>query len=265
MKVKDILEYFLSQAQWVDRQTTADRILTGDPEKDVEYCLVTWMASLRALRCAVERDCPLLICHEPMFWGNQGDLPTDDGGKEKLQFALDNDLIVLRNHDCWDGWPAVGIPWAWAKFLGFDTATAITGPGRYQHRYDIDPICLDELAARIAGRCRDIGEPMVQVIGDGQTQVSRIGIGTGCGCNIDEYLDMGCDCSVVCDDGSCYWGKIQKAEDLNHPVIRVNHGTSEEPGMVSLTQYINDNLDGLQADYLPHECSFRLVGANTDR
>jgi len=97
------------------------------------------------------------------------------------------------------------------------------------------------------------------VTGDGSQLVSKIGTGTGCGCNLDVYREIGCDCSIVCDDGSCYWAGIQMAEDADHPVIRVNHGTSEEPGMMTLTQYINDNLD-LQAEHLPHGSTFRLVG-----
>ena len=72
---------------------------------------------------------------------------------------------------------------------------------------------------------------------------------------------MGCDVSIVCDDGSCYWSEIQRAADGDHPVIRVNHGTSEEPGMVTLTQYVNDTFAGVTAEHLPHGSSFRLVGA----
>jgi len=45
-----------------------------------------------------------------------------------------------------------------------------------------------------------------------------------------------------------------------HPVIRVNHGTSEEPGMVTLTKYINDTLKGVRAEHLPHGSTFTLVG-----
>jgi hypothetical protein len=82
----------------------------------------------------------------------------------------------------------------------------------------------------------------------------------GCACDIPTYRELGCDCSVVCDDGSCYWAGIQRAEDGGHPVIRVNHGTSEEPGMVTLTSYINERLDGLRAEHLPHGSTFRLVG-----
>ncbi|OGV71726.1 MAG: hypothetical protein A3K19_12285 [Lentisphaerae bacterium RIFOXYB12_FULL_65_16] len=69
--------------------------------------------------------------------------------------------------------------------------------------------------------------------------------------------------TTVDRDGSCYWAGIQRAEDAGHPVIRVNHGTSEEPGMVALTEYINANLPGLHAEHLPHGSTFRLVGAET--
>jgi hypothetical protein len=63
-----------------------------------------------------------------------------------------------------------------------------------------------------------------------------------------------------CDDGS----DIQMAQDLGHAVIRVNHGTSEEPGMVTLTNYINENIVGLNAQHLPHGCTFRLIGADSE-
>jgi putative NIF3 family GTP cyclohydrolase 1 type 2 len=260
MKVKAILDHFLSHTERVDREKTVDRIIAGDPEKDVERCLVTWMASFSVLRQVVERRIPLLICHEPTFWNHLEDKPANDPlGQDKAQFIRDSGLVVLRNHDCWDLWPEIGIPWAWAKFLGLGNSPSRIGAGGYQHRYDVDPISVDDLARRVATHCRTIGEPMVQVIGDGGQRVSKIGIGTGCACDINVYLEMGCDCSIVCDDGSCYWAGIQKAADMNHPVIRVNHGTSEEPGMVTLTSYINENIPGLRAEHLPHGSSFRLV------
>jgi putative NIF3 family GTP cyclohydrolase 1 type 2 len=260
MKTSEILEHFLSRAEWVDRAKTVDRVIVGDPDQEVDRCLVTWMPSFRALRAMVQRRIPLLICHEPTFWDHWNDQPGADRiSRDKWQFAGDNGLVVLRNHDCWDRWPKIGIPWAWADFLGLGTTPSATGSDGYQHRYDITPIRVDDLARNVAARCATIGEPMVQVTGDGARMVSKIGSGTGCGCDINTYLEMGCDCSIVCDDGSCYYGGIQRAEDMNHPVIRVNHGTSEEPGMVTLTRYINQNIPGLRAELLPHGSTFRLV------
>ena len=51
------------------------------------------------------------------------------------------------------------------------------------------------------------------------------------------------------------------AEDVGHPVIRVNRPVSEEPGMVTMTQYIDEHIEGVTAEHLPHGCYYRLVGA----
>lgn len=262
MKVSAILEHFLSRASWLDRRTTVDRVIAGDAERDVDRCYVTWMPGMRELRQMVERDVPLVICHEPTFWNHANDRPNEDPAtQEKLRFINDHGLVVLRTHDCWDRWPEIGIPWAWAQFLGFSGRPERIGAEGYQHRYDIAPAPLDALAKRVAERCRTLGEPAVQVTGPGDRLVSRIGIGTGCCCKIATFIEMGCHCSVICDDGSWYWSNIQRAQDLDHVVIRVHHGTSEEPGMVTLTKYVNENLPGLRAELLPHGCTFHMVGS----
>ena len=261
MVITEILEHFLSRADWVDCQKTVDRVIVGDPGRDVDRCLVTWMPSFAALEAMVARDIDLLICHEPTFWHHRDDKPGDDPeSAAKLRFIDEHDLVIVRNHDCWDRWPNVGIPWAWAQYLEVGREPAATGRDGYQHRYDVDPIRLDDFARRVAAKCAAFGEPAVQVTGDGKMEVSKIGIGTGCACDIATFIGMGCDCSVVCDDGSCYWANIQRARDIGHPVIRVNHGTSEEPGMMTLTQYINEKVDGIDAEHLPHGSVFRLVG-----
>lgn len=263
MKVREILDHFLSRADWVERDKTVDRVIAGDPDTDVDRCLVTWMPGFKALRFMVDRGITFLICHEPTFWNHRNDRSTmeDPGSREKLAYIRDHNLVILRNHDCWDRWPDVGIPWAWADFLELGKHPQAVGANGCQHRYDIEPVSLEAFARRVARRCESLGEPLVQVTGDASQMVSRIGIGTGCGCGIPTYQEMGCDCSIVCDDGSCYWADIQRAEDSSHPVIRVNHGTSEEPGMVTLTRYINETIEGLRAEHLPHGSTFRLVGA----
>jgi len=261
IKVRDILEHFVSRADWVNRATTVDRVIVGDAGAEVDRCVVSWMPSFRALRYLVEHDIRLLVCHEPTFWNHLDERPVNDAGiQEKLHFIQDHRLVIIRNHDCWDRWPKVGIPWAWASFLGLGSKPVAVGASGYQHRYDIAPMTLEAFSRQVAKRCEGIGEPLVQVVGDVSQIVSRIGIGTGCGCDIPTYQQMGCDCSIVCDDGSFYWGGIQRAEDDGHPVIRVNHGTSEEPGMVTLADYINTHFEGLRAEHLPHGSTFQLIG-----
>ncbi len=264
MKALEINQHFLSKASWVDPAKTVDRVIVGDPQKEVRRVLVTWIASLDAVRAAIERGVDVLMTHEPTFWVHANELEmmeTSRIASAKWHLIQRSGLVVLRNHDAWDRWPEIGIPWAWAQFLGVGNKPVATGANGYQHRYDIQPVPLEAFAARVAKRTATIGESAVQVVGDGKRLVSHIGVGTGCGCDIRVFQEMGCDVSIVCDDGSCYWGGIQRAEDDGHAVIRVNHGTSEEPGMVTLTRYINDTLPGVKAEHLLHGSSFRLVGS----
>jgi len=267
MKVNEILEHFLSRAPWVDRTKTVDRVIIGNPDKAVRRVLVTWMPSLEAVEKAVAGGYDLLMCHEPVFYDHwdykerPGQIASTEIGARKKALIERAGLVIERNHDVWDRMPEVGIPYAWADFLGFGRAPVRMGGANYMHRYDIEPVTMGELARRVAARTATIGEPFVQVVGDDDLVVNKIGIGTGCATDPAVFRSMGCDLSIVTDDGTSYWREIQRAADEGHPVIRVHHGTSEEPGMVTLRRYVNERLPGVRADHLPHRPVFRTVGA----
>lgn len=270
MRAGDILAHFHAVCWWLDRERTVDRIIIGDPEAPVRRALVTWMSTFPAVRAAAARGCQLVVTHEPTFWVHQEELaavarwpahsPRAQTAARKRTFIEEHGMVVLRIHDSWDRMPEVGIPWAWGRFLGLGDRPSLIGSAGFQHRYDIEPTSLDALAGRIAARTARLGEPMVQVVGDGERLVSKVGIGTGCYCRPSEFVEMGCDVSVVCDDGTWYWEQLQAAADSDHPLIRVNHGTSEEPGMVTLTHYLRETFPDLTVEHLPHGSCFRLVG-----
>lgn len=261
MQARHILEHFLSRSPWVDRHGTVDRIIVGEPEADVTRCLVAWMPSVSAVHAAIEWGADLLMCHEPTFWSHRDDRPRDHCAASKLELIERSGLVVVRNHDCWDRWPELGIPWAWARFLGLRARPARVSASGYQHRYDVAPTPFGEFARRVAGCTSQLGAPMIEATGDPGQTVGRIGIGTGCACAVFSYLEMGCDCCIVCDDGVSYWRDVQYAADLRVPVICVNHGTSEEPGMATLARYVDAAFPDLTAEHLHQRCPFRLVGA----
>ena len=264
-----LLHRFHSLAPWLDLETTVDRIIIGDPAVEVSRLVVTWMSTFDACRAAVERDCQLIVTHEPTFWSHRDELATSGAVAHpvwqaafarKRQFIQDHGLVILRCHDVWDFFPEIGIPFAWARFLGLGSAPAALSENRSLHRYDIAPLTVDDLARRVAAKTATLGEPAVQIVGDGSRLVSRIGVGTGCYCNPVEMQALGCDLSIVCDDGNWYWENLQCAADSDHPLIRVNHGTSEEPGMRSLADYLARTFPDLTVEFLPHGSCFRLVG-----
>jgi putative NIF3 family GTP cyclohydrolase 1 type 2 len=259
MRASEILEHFLSRAHWVDPANTVDRVIVGDPDLDVERCRVTWIPSLAAVKAVARQGVKLLICHEPTFWNHHDETSHNpDGLDEKLTYIREHEMTVVRLHDTWDRWPEVGIPSAWAGFLGL-TTKAGSARGGYQLRYDITRSSFERFAKSVASRTASIGQKLVEVSGDPKTPVSKIGVGTGCATDAATFLQMGCDCLILCDDGTSYWQDVQYARDLGIPTITVNHGTSEEPGMVTLTDYINRHIEGLRARHLPQGCRFRLV------
>jgi len=269
LKATDMHQHFLSIAEWVDPADTVDRIIIGDPETEVRRVLVTWMSTFDAVRAAATRGCQMLITHEPTFWVHSHELeavardshPIRRGlAARKKQFIEDHRLVILRVHDTWDGMPDIGIPWAWARYLELGTQPAATDARRLHHRYDVEPVKLDTLARRVAEKTAAFGESAVQVVGDGDCVVAKVGVGTGCYCSPLTFQELGCDVSIVCDDGNWYWENLQCAADNDHPIIRVNHASSEEPGMVTLTQYVNDTFPEVVAEHLPHGSCFRLVG-----
>jgi len=264
MNALDIRNHLWEICDWVDPEKTVDRVITGDGEKEISNAIVTWISSFDAVREAARRGADLLITHEPTFYRHcreHEQFPDDALAREKNSFIKNAGLTVLRIHDSWDRFPEVGIPFAWAKFLGLEGPPVETGWDGYLHAYDIKQTTAIEFAERIAKRTGTIGEPVIQFSGDPSAPVTRVGIGTGCACDPVIYREMGCDLHVVTDDGVSYWGPIQRSLDEGFPVVRVNHGTSEEPGMVTLTEYLNKTFPDATFKHLPHKPFYRAVGA----
>ena len=267
MKAINIRNHFVNKCDWVDREDTVDRIIVGDPDKIISSAVVTWISSFDALRHAAEMKVDLLITHEPTFWDHYDyrdepeAMPQTGTTRRKKDFIENAGFTILRIHDSWDRFPDIGITSAWAKFLGLQGPPIATCGRNAQHRYDIAPVTLENLAHDIAAKTSTIGQSCVQVVGDGGAVVSRVGVGAGCATNIDSFAEMGCDVSIVVDDGTCYWQDIQRAADENKCVIRVNHGTSEEPGMATLAQYMRDTFPDITTTHLPHGSCFKCVQA----
>lgn len=267
MTATQILEFFFSKAPWINRETTVDRVIVGDGNKPVQRVLVTWMPSLAAVKAAIDGKYDLLLTHEPTFYDhrdyrdNPDDMKKVETSMKKRKLIEDAGLVIVRNHDVWDLFPDIGIPFAWAKHLGFEAKPVQIGGGRYMHRYDMEPLTLETFAKQVAARVAALGEDAVEVFGEPGTMVSKVGVGTGCATQPATFQFMGCDVSIVSDDGTSYWKQLQQAKDEGHPFIRVSHGVSEEPGMVTLADYLREQLPQLEVKHLPHVPFYRTVTA----
>lgn len=265
---EQLLEFFFSKAPWINRAETVDRVIAGDPKKPLKRILVAWMPSLEMVQYAIANQFDLLLTHEPTFYDHWDylktpeELETIETAAQKKKLIDEAGLVIIRNHDVWDLFPEIGIPFAWAKFLGIEGAPTKIGGRNYQHRYDIPPVRFGDFARHVAARCAKGGEPAIQVLGDDDQIVSKLGIGTGCCTNPPTFQEMGCDVVIVSDDGTWYWKQLQRAADEGLNVIRVHHGTSEVPGMETLAQFVRDNFPALHVECRLQTPIFRTVTAD---
>jgi len=239
-------------------------VIVGPADAAVTDAAVAWIASYDALRDAVRLKCQLFITHEPTFYSHRAELehlPDWPGAQQKKEFIERSGLTILRNHDTWDNMPGIGIPWAWAKFLGIEGEPSASRP--YLNVYAVPQTTLGELARRVASRTAAIGQPAVEVVGDPGMRVRQVGIGTGCAGDPRAYREMGAEAGIVCDDGSSYWSDIQWGADHGFGIIRVNHGTSEEPGVAQMARHLAEQFPQVQFHHIPQGCRFRLVTAGS--
>lgn len=268
MTANEILQFFLQKANWFDKTQTVDKIIIGEESKEVNSILVTWMVHDDTVDYAVRHGYDMIMTHEPTFWFHSGELynifigeqtsPKIKTANEKAKKILNQGIVIMRNHDVWDRFPEIGIPFEFARQLGIEAEPFLSMQNGYMHRYDIQPILYGDFVQQVANACARLGEEGIQVFGDSQKMVKKIGIGTGCCCDLEAFYQSECDVAIICDDGQVYWRDISWAMEVGMSIIRVNHGTSEEAGMRTLAKYVRDELH-IKSEYYPHRQGFHIV------
>jgi putative NIF3 family GTP cyclohydrolase 1 type 2 len=255
----------LLRSLWQGRappQGGVDRIVAGDPECRATGVAVMWMAYRSALERAVELGCNVIVTHEPTFYDHHDEDPASLslGASQSKRALIDRHaLTVMRCHDLWDAMPERGVPDAWGRRLGLGAPVAAT---EFLRVYEVRETTALELAMDVARAVRPLGQEAVQLLGDEEARVRRIGIGTGA---ITPYrrmtVDLGVDAAICTDDGIDYWRDGALAIDGGVPLIVVNHPVAEEDGIVSLAETLREALAPLPVHHLPQRCMFRLVSA----
>ena len=245
-------------AHWVDWSQTCDQFMAGDPQAEVRGIAVTWLATNARLRRAHELGLNFVISHEGAFYTQYQGTPTGDRHHaEKRRLIEELDITLLRCHDTWDRMPDVGIPDAWARFLGFDSE-----PRPVESFYKlclVGPATAGALAETVLTRVRDLGQQTVGLIGGRDTEVSRMAVGTGAITRLAEMAKLGADCVLATDDGLSTTAGGLWSLDLEIPVLVVNHATAELPGMMALAGYIEEQFPGVPVTYLPGEFPYDAV------
>jgi len=273
LTAKDVNDHLRSLCEV--REPSVDRIIIGKGDTAVTKIGTAWQPYWKTCREAVNRGVNTLVVHEPTFY-THWDLDAKEGGiierdgpgrkeylrlrDEKIKWLNDNGLVIIRCHDVLDKIAGFGIPFALGRALGFSDGDIIRSR-QFYNVYKIEAAPAAEVARRIAGKLKAVGQPGVAFYGDGDRKISSVGLGTGCICNPVEFMDLEPDLFIAIDDTVRTWTQTTYAEDTGRPLVVINHGTSEEFGMRLLSEHLKEAFADKEVIHFPQGCSYKWIPA----
>jgi putative NIF3 family GTP cyclohydrolase 1 type 2 len=255
-------------------EPSCDQIIVGREENRVSKIGTAWMGYWRTCRKAVEMGVDALVVHEPTFYSHW-DLGAKtaryrknkaaEGAYEKLiaekrAWIEDHGLTVIRCHDVLDRVGEFGIPFALGETLGFSEEKIVRSQLCY-NVYAVEPKPAGDVAREIARRLKPLGQPGVAFYGDEDRSVTSVGVGTGCICDPIQYASLNPDLYIAIDDKVNTWIQTTYAEDSGHPLVVINHGTSEESGMKALAGHLSEALPDVPVEHVGDGCSYKWFAA----
>ncbi|MDH7601064.1 MAG: Nif3-like dinuclear metal center hexameric protein [Armatimonadota bacterium] len=259
MKAIDLHNHMKEIGKWVDWENTVDRFIIGDPETEVKGIAVAWQSRTQALKEAIKRGCNLFVTHEPTFYRHREDsdsIFSDPQAELKRKFIQDNGLVIYRCHDVWDQMPEIGIVDSWAKHLGLGRRVA---SAQFTAVHESPAWTLGDLAKHVAAATEYLGQPWVEVVGDLNKPVSKVGIGCGAIIRVRDMVELGADVIIGTDDGTRYWYTGAWALETDTPLIIVNHASSEEPGLRNLVAYISQQFSQVKTEFIAQGCMYSVL------
>jgi len=249
MRANDIMRHFQEVGRWVNWDRTCDQFLHGDPEAEVKGIAAAWIPTNEAIQEASEKGYNLFITHEPAFYPGYEETDTGMQLIQKKKELLDKlGVTLMRCHDTWDRMPEVGIPDAWASFLGFETEER---PVESFYKICLlESLSVEQTAQLVAEKVRSLGQDTVLIFGDRHRTVTRMVVGTGAITNLPRMYALKPNLILATDDGMNFWTGGLWAADLDIPLLIVNHATAEKPGMQAMARYLKGVFPGTPVEYV---------------
>lgn len=240
---------------------TVDRVIYGDPDREVSGISVCWMPYIKTINESKRLGANVMVVHEPTFYTHrdlQGNTPFLNAVETKKKTIDENQITIIRCHDVWDAMPKLGIPFMWAKFLGLGKPYKTK---KFLQVYKIAEQTAEKFAKNICRRTSVLGQETIGLYGYQNRVVSKVGIGTGCICDPWELYKMGADIVIVADDIMRSWEVGEWCNDTGFPAIVVNHAVSELPAMASLSALLAERFPETDVYNIPQKSSYMTIRA----
>lgn len=281
MTVRELTDAIIQKtgAPRLPEERTCDRLISGSWDMEVNRIATTFMATVDVIRRAAEAGVNFIITHEPTwFTGMDGTdwLQEDEIYLAKKALIEQHNIAIWRFHDHMHMVSEDGI------FRGFEQEMG-------WEQYRMAPPTTDTLGFGVTGKpdgCYELPETtlrglveffktkmnmnVVQIIGDPEMQVSRVGVlpgGGSLGLGTEHmpmrYMRLRNADVLICGDITEWTlpAYVRDASQLgfNRAILVLGHERSEEPGMKHLGSWLSDIVDGTPVVFLDAEEPFAYL------
>lgn len=231
---------------------TVDVIKAGDPNTVVTGIITCMFATMDVLKQAAEKNCNLIIAHEPLFYNHLDEterFQNDPVFLEKMKFITDHKLVIWRFHDYIHSMSPDGIETGMVQKLGWKNYEV---NGR-TNQFLLPETTLSELLKILKSV---FPENAFYVVGKPAMTLSRVRLAVGAPGSVvhirlleDENVDV-----VVAGEAQ-QWETYEYMRDAvdqgkNKAIIFLGHINSEESGMDYCAGWIKGFIKDLPVHYI---------------
>lgn len=252
MKISEILEKLLNWHAELNHPRTADTVKIGDPEQECTGIVVTCFCSTEVIKKAVAQGANLIICHEPLFFGDaeqEGVAKEDPVFAAKRTLLEENNIVVWRDHDHMHGPGGPGctvhteidyIYYGIMKELGWEEY--VRGETTKPLWYEIPKTTARELANLFLEKFNLTG---IRVVGDPDAEVSTVFV-----CehvqgrpNDGEIVAKAAKADLMIPLEIVDWTLSEYVRDacqngIGKAILEMGHFNTEELGMKYMTKWL---------------------------
>lgn len=271
--IDQLRKHFFDVSHWVSPEATCDALIYGEPDRKVKKIGTGWTPCSQNLEAAAKDGCDLFISHEVFYYGNWApgvDSTETPWGRRRMNILKKYNMACMNQHDTWDNFPEYGIRDSWRAFLGltdllaerayYNPAANRFAPQNSLTLNKIPPQSLGGFALNVAKKCSIFPSSHgVTLHGDQDREIKTVAVGVGCHIPTLEMLELGADALVLTLDRAFQTTIRIPLLEMNANLIVVEHGTAEMPGMLSMAEYLNKTLEGVEAKFYCEEPAAKTI------
>lgn len=249
---QQIYDHFATQPDWSSEGKDTWQYNAQRKDLPITRVAVAWRPTLAAVQQANTLGCQLFVCYKEIF-PNGTNYP---GAQSKIALLNSSGMVVLRCHDVWKKRPGNGIRDSLRDFLGL-APPLLNAATSEVAVYAIPRQTAQQFAQRVADRVLALGLDGVELLGNANKLIERVGIGTGDEREARTIFLEGGQLAVVTEfqryrEG--WW-----AVDNDVPLLAVDRVVAETPGVMNLAAYIAAQWPSLDVRYIPIAPSHTFV------